>query len=44
MVLFLHMIIADSETDTAMTLGQSYIAGTSGPKDLSRHEIDLILR
>lgn len=44
MVLFLHMIIADSETGTAMTLGQSYIATASGPESLSRHEIDLIVR
>lgn len=44
MVLFLHMIIADSETETAMTLGQSYIASAAGPQSLSRHEIDLIIR
>lgn len=44
MVLFLHMIIADSETNTAMTLGQSYVSGTSGARNLSRHEIDLIVR
>ena len=44
MVLFLHMIIADSDTDTAMTLGQSYIATASGPQSVSRHEIDLIVR
>jgi len=43
MVIFLHIIIADSESDTAMTLGQSYISGTAGPKELSRHEIDLIV-
>jgi Xaa-Pro dipeptidase len=43
MVIFLHIIIADSENDTAMTLGQSYISGTAGPKELSRHEIDLIV-
>lgn len=42
MVLFHHMIIADSETETAMTLGQSYIATRDGPECLSRHEIDLI--
>jgi len=42
MVLFTHMIIADSDTQTAMTLGQSYITGPSGPENLSRHEIDLI--
>ncbi|GIL02342.1 MAG: Xaa-Pro dipeptidase [Alphaproteobacteria bacterium] len=44
MVLFLHMIIADSETGTAMTLGQTYLATASGPESLSRHEIDLIVR
>jgi Xaa-Pro dipeptidase len=44
MVLFLHMIIADSETNTAMTLGQSYIATASGADSVSRHEIDLIVR
>lgn len=42
MVLFTHMIIADSDTQTAMTLGQSYITKPSGPENLSRHEIDLI--
>jgi Xaa-Pro dipeptidase len=44
MVMFLHMIIVDSETETAMTLGQSYITKASGPASLSRHEIDLIVR
>jgi Xaa-Pro dipeptidase len=44
MVLFLHMIIADSETETAMTLGQSYITKQAGPQSLTRHEIDLIVR
>lgn len=44
MVLFMHMIIADSETDTAMTLGQSYIMSAEGPQSLSRHGIDLIVR
>jgi Xaa-Pro dipeptidase len=43
MVMFLHMIIADSDTDTAMTLGQSYITRPAGPQSLSRHEIDLII-
>ncbi|MBL4727639.1 MAG: hypothetical protein JKY83_13440, partial [Rhizobiaceae bacterium] len=42
MVIFTHMIIADSDTNTAMTLGQSYITADSGPECLSRHEIDLI--
>ena len=44
MVLFHHMIIVDSETNTAMTLGQSAIAATKGPISLTRHEIDLIRR
>ncbi len=42
MVFFHHMIIADSDSGTAMTLGQSYIAKSNGPECLSRHEIDLI--
>ncbi len=44
MVLFLHMIIADSDTETAMTLGQSFVTRKAGPQSLSRHEIDLIVR
>lgn len=44
MVLFLHMIIADSDSNTAMTLGQTYLVTDDGAKDLSRHEIDLIVR
>ena len=44
MVLFLHMIIADSDTSTAMTLGQTYLVTEDGARDLSRHEIDLIVR
>ena len=44
MVIFTHMIIADSESETAMTIGQSYITGKKGPEDLSRHDIDLIIR
>jgi len=44
MVLFTHMIIADSDTETAMTLGQSYITSKKGPQSLSRHDVDLIVR
>jgi Xaa-Pro dipeptidase len=44
MVLFHHMIIVDSETNTAMTIGQSSIAAKKGPISLTRHEIDLIRR
>ena len=44
MVLFAHMIIADSDSETAMTLGQSYVTSSGGPKEISRHDIDLIVR
>lgn len=43
MVIFTHMIIADSETETAMTIGQSHITTKKGPEDLSRHDTDLII-
>ena len=44
MVIFLHMIIADSDSETAMTLGQSFITRQDGPEGLSRHDYDLIIR
>jgi Xaa-Pro aminopeptidase len=44
MVLFLHVIVADSDSGTAMMLGQSYVTGAGGARDLSEHEIDLIVR
>lgn len=44
MVIFGHMIIFDSDSETAMTIGQSYITTKDGPEDLSRHDIDLIVR
>lgn len=43
MVIFGHMIIFDSNSETAMTLGQSFITTDNGPEDLSRHDIDLIV-
>ena len=43
MVIFGHMIIFDSESETAMTLGQSFITTQDQPEDLSRHELDLIM-
>ncbi len=43
MVIFGHMIIFDSVSETAMTLGQSFITTDKGPEDLSRHDIDLIV-
>ncbi|WOC16931.1 M24 family metallopeptidase [Pseudochrobactrum sp. MP213Fo] len=43
MTLFAHMIIMDSETNTAMTLGQTYLT-TNGPaQSLSKSSLDLII-
>lgn len=44
MTLFAHMIIMDSETETAMTLGRTYLTTESAPKPLSRHDLDLIVQ
>jgi Xaa-Pro dipeptidase len=44
MTLFAHMIIMDSDSETAMTLGQTYLTTDSAPKPLSRHDLDLIVR
>ncbi len=44
MSLFLHMIIMDSESDTAMTLGQTYLTTEDGPSPLSTHSLDLIVQ
>jgi Xaa-Pro dipeptidase len=42
MTLFVHMIIMDSDTGTAMTLGQTYLTTSGAVKSLSRHGVDLI--
>lgn len=42
MSLFLHIIIMDSETETAMTLGRTYLTTTGAPEPLSRLPIELI--
>ena len=44
MTLFAHMIIMDSETETAMTLGRTYLTTESAPRPLSRHDLDLIVQ
>ncbi len=44
MTLFAHMIIMDSETETAMTLGRTYLTTEGEAKPLSRHALDLIVR
>ena len=42
MSLFVHMIIMDSDSGTAMTLGQTYLTTTDTPKPLSRFGLDFI--
>ena len=44
MVLFAHMIIMDSDTETAMTLGRTYLTTEDGPEDLSKLSLDLEVR
>ncbi|MGC4024981.1 MAG: Xaa-Pro peptidase family protein [Mesorhizobium sp.] len=44
MTLFAHMIIMDSETETAMTLGRTYLTTENAPKPLSRHDLELIVK
>jgi Xaa-Pro dipeptidase len=44
MTLFVHMIIMDSDSGTAMTLGQTYRTTDGAPQSLSRHSLDLLLR
>lgn len=44
MTLFAHMIIMDSDSDTAMTLGRTYLTTDAEPKPLSRHGLDLIVQ
>lgn len=43
MVLFAHIILFDSESETAMTLGRSYITTKAKAEPLSRHPLDLIV-
>ena len=44
MTLFAHMIIMDSDSETAMTLGRTYLTTEGVPRALSRHDLDLIIR
>jgi len=41
MVIFMHMILMDSITGTAMTLGQTYLTGEGAPECLSTLPLDL---
>ena len=44
MTLFAHMIVMDSDSGTAMTLGRTYLTTEAAPRPLSRHDLDLIVR
>jgi Xaa-Pro dipeptidase len=44
MVFFLHMILMDSTTGTAVTLGRTSIVNDAGPESLSRLPLDMIVR
>jgi Xaa-Pro dipeptidase len=44
MVLFLHMILMDSEAGLAMTLGRTSLITERGPEPLSTRPLDLIVR
>jgi Xaa-Pro dipeptidase len=43
MTLFAHMIIMDSDTETAMTLGRTYLTTTGAPEPLSRLPLELVV-
>jgi len=43
MVFFAHMILMDSDSGCAMTLGRSYIVGENGPVSVSGHSLDMIV-
>jgi Xaa-Pro dipeptidase len=44
MVFFLHMIVMDSTSGTAMTLGRTSIVGERGAEPLSRAPLELVVR
>ena len=42
MVLFVHIILANSDAGLAMTLGETYVVGEDGPESLSRAPRNLV--
>ena len=44
MVMFAHMILMDSDSETAMCLGRTYLVGTGGAEALNLPDLDLALR
>ena len=43
MTLFAHMIIMDSDSQTAMCLGATYLTQNGHPEPLSRHGLDFVV-
>ena len=44
MVFFLHMILMDSDSGAAMTLGRTSLVGARGPEPLSAADLELVVR
>ena len=44
MVMFAHMILVDSDSETAMTLGRTYLVTEGAPEALNAPSLDLVLR
>jgi len=44
MVMFAHMILMDSESETAMCLGRTYLVGEKGAEALNCHDLNLMIR
>ncbi|MFL5181843.1 MAG: M24 family metallopeptidase [Microvirga sp.] len=44
MVVFAHMILMDSDTETAMTLGRTSLVGEDGAEALTMPALDLVIR
>jgi Xaa-Pro dipeptidase len=44
MVIFLHMILVNSEECRSMAVGETFVVGSDGPRRLSRLNLDLIVQ
>ena len=44
MVLFVHMILMDSDAGAAMCLGRTYVTTEGAPEPLSRHGSEMLVR
>jgi Xaa-Pro dipeptidase len=41
-VYFLHMILMDSDSQTALCLGRTYLVGADGAESLNANDLDLV--